>query len=212
MIKSLLTGAMLLVSACASAELKSVDFLSRGDGLITHDTLSGLYWLDLPFTSTGPAANPELSYLSVQQKTQSIGNPLFGFTHATIEQVNELFTNAGLAVSDGGTYHKDGFLAAKRFLSMTGVTDVTVGRSRQLGYTSTNCSQAVAYSFKQCYSLSGYAQRHIISSVGIRDKTTFDAYAYLALKATDVNNSTETKTGHYLVTHYNPTLIREVQN
>lgn len=93
--KKMLVLALSLISSSAFADLVSKDFLTVGDGLITHDTVSGLYWLDLTYTSTGPNKNQQNSYLSIQQKNQSLGNPLFGFRHATIHEVKDLYISAG---------------------------------------------------------------------------------------------------------------------
>jgi hypothetical protein len=54
-----------------------------------------LYWLDLTYTSTGQNKNQQNSYLSIQQKNLTLENKLFGFRHATIHEVKDLFIMQG---------------------------------------------------------------------------------------------------------------------
>ena len=200
---------LLLASAGVSAELKSIDFLTPGDGLITHDTVSGLYWLDLDYTSTGEDKNPEFSFSKVRQDTQTLGHPLFGFSHASVEQVHELFINAGLNVTDIGNYKPAAYLQTKNYLNITGVTEVNLGNIRQLGYTGSTCGETLSYRFKRCPLLETYRSKQLIAAVSVRTGEVLDAYAFLASKAVDASNTIDVKTGHFLVTHYNPTKLND---
>jgi hypothetical protein len=203
--KKIIALALSISSTCALADLKTIDFLTLGDGLLTHDTISGLYWLDLSYTSTGPKKNPQMSYLAIQQKTQTLGHPLFGFNHATIDQVREFYTNAEMQILSSDNY-VDGFTdKAHHYMSKTGVTYKYSERTQhQYGYTATTCREVRPLNFETCPFLSVYDNMNLIAAVGTRNSMAFTS---LAFKVADVSKTIGVNTGHYLVTHYNPTKI-----
>lgn len=78
-----------LFASSAAAALSSTDWLAPGDGALTLDSATGLYWLDVPVTA-------DRTYFSVLANT-AVGQPLEGFRYATAAEVVQLFTNAGIA-------------------------------------------------------------------------------------------------------------------
>jgi hypothetical protein len=77
-----LVTATLLLSNYSSAAIISTDWQVEGDGLITHDTDTGLEWLDLTFTAN-------LSYNFVDTQL-NVGGLLEGFRYATSAEVFDL--------------------------------------------------------------------------------------------------------------------------
>ena len=85
----LVTGLSLLVTVgFAEATLIETDLFTSGDGLITSDLNTGLYWLDLTVTTN-------LSYNDVLTQI-STGGFLEGFRYATVADVDTLQVAAGL--------------------------------------------------------------------------------------------------------------------
>ncbi len=204
--KKILVLALSMMSASALAEFKTIDFLNVGDGLITYDRVSGLYWLDLTYTSTGPNKDAQNSYLAIQQKTQTAGHPLFGFRHATLHEVKDFYTNAGLSIRDNKKYETPAF-SARSYHDLTGVTyDNGINLKHQYGYTATVCSEVRSFNFKECPNLATYDDKNLIAAVLVNNDLE-SSYTTLAHKSRDVSKTTEPYTGHYLVTHYNPTKI-----
>ena len=72
----------------ANADLVEEDLFTVGDGLITYDTDTGLYWLDLTLTTN-------LSYNDVLNEI-SQGGALEGFWYATTADIDTLQVSAGL--------------------------------------------------------------------------------------------------------------------
>jgi len=72
----------------AKADLVEEDLFTLGDGLITYDTNTGLYWLDLTVTTN-------LSYNDVLNEINE-GGSLEGFWYATTADIDTLQVSAGL--------------------------------------------------------------------------------------------------------------------
>ncbi len=72
----------------ANADLVEEDLFTLGDGLVTYDTDTGLYWLDLTVTTN-------LSYNDVLNEI-SEGGSLEGFWYATTADIDTLQVSAGL--------------------------------------------------------------------------------------------------------------------
>lgn len=83
--------AVLLVSTTVNAALVSVYWQSRGDNLITRDTVSGLDWLDLTETNN-------MSYVTVYQSL-SVGSQFEGWRYATNNEVVSLWENFNIDLS-----------------------------------------------------------------------------------------------------------------
>ena len=80
------------LSPFARADLVSQDYLAAGDGLLTHDTQTGLRWLDVSATQ-GLSANQILS---------GAGGWSSHFRYATYAELSTLFEHAGLPANGGG--------------------------------------------------------------------------------------------------------------
>lgn len=80
------------LSPFARADLVSQDYLAAGDGLLTHDTQTGLRWLDVSATQ-GLSANQILS---------GVGGWSSHFRYATYAELSTLFEHAGLPANGGG--------------------------------------------------------------------------------------------------------------
>jgi hypothetical protein len=87
---NVLTVGLFLISTFgyANAYLVEEDLFTSGDGLITYDTDTGLYWLDLTLTTN-------LSYNEVLNEI-SEGGSLEGFWYATTADIDTLQVSAGL--------------------------------------------------------------------------------------------------------------------
>jgi hypothetical protein len=196
--KKLLVLALSFVSSGVFAELVSQDFLTVGDGLITYDTVSGLYWLDLSYTSTGPNKNPEHSYNAIKAKTQDVNSKLFGFRHATYTEVQTLYTNAGMGLTGKYTPHIKA--KADQYLATTGVT-VSYSRTHkaQFGYLATTC-QNTPVPTGYCKH-TAYDHYHLIAAVF---SSSTGAATVIPQKISDVSDSIDMNTGHYLVINYDP--------
>src|SRR2546426_3565128 len=81
----------------ANAALISRDWHNPGDNLLTLDTSTNLLWLDLPVSQlfTGAGSLGSFDFVSGQLGP---GGMFQGFRYATSDQVNRLFTDAGLPV------------------------------------------------------------------------------------------------------------------
>ena len=79
------------ISFNVSAAVVSTDWLTAGDNLITHDTVSGLDWLDLTETN-------DLSYDFVSGQLVT-GGQFAGWRYATNTEVITLWNNFGINLS-----------------------------------------------------------------------------------------------------------------
>jgi hypothetical protein len=110
----------ILANTAAQAELRSVDMVAPGDGLVTLDTETEFRWLDLT----------ETLHWSINQFQ---ANPPDGFALATVEQVTTLFLDAGLPAPSVVPRPADPEAVA-RFQSFLGVTfDEFTGYSYSAG-------------------------------------------------------------------------------
>ena len=105
-----------VVSSNVSAALISADFETVGDNLITHDSISGLDWLDLSETRS-------LSYDYVSGQLGA-GGQFDGFRYATTLEVIDLWASFGVDLSfdgDYGTYSRfdSGIQSASLMLGYT---------------------------------------------------------------------------------------------
>lgn len=197
--KKLLVLALSFMSSGVFAELVSQDFLTVGDGLITYDTVSGLYWLDLSYTSTGPNKNPEHSYNAIKAKTLDVNSELFGFRHATYTEVQTLYTNAGMGLT--GKYTPTIKAEADQYLTKTGVTVSYSETSKaQFGYLATTCQDTSA-SFGKCNSSN--MEYNLIAAVFTRRTGAASVIPHDVSMVSDGSNI-HMNTGHYLVINYDP--------
>jgi len=91
LIKSYLSAVLLVVSFNVSAALLSIDWKTAGDLLITHDSVSGLDWLDLTETDN-------LSYNDVSSQLGT-GGDFEGWRYATAAEAEDLFVQFGLPIA-----------------------------------------------------------------------------------------------------------------
>jgi hypothetical protein len=92
----LLFTCLALFSIHASAALVSMDWKTSGDGLITHDTATGLDWLDLTQTN-----DMSRDYVL----TQLVSDGQFaGMRYATTNEVLGLWSTIGIDLFDGAYY------------------------------------------------------------------------------------------------------------
>ena len=116
-----------LVSGISSASLLEVDFYASNDKLLTHDTDTGLYWLDLTVTVN-------LSYDSVLSQLNP-GGSLEGFRYATVEDVDNLQLSAGLP---SGLFYETFFLYKNNLnalIDKVGQTDPSTDARATFGIT-----------------------------------------------------------------------------
>lgn len=95
---------LLLFSLVANASLVSMDWKSAGDGTLTYDDRSGLWWLDLTET-----AGMSYSQVSAQLST---GGLLEGWRYATITEAREIYAQFGLTSGAATTLPIEDFRAA----------------------------------------------------------------------------------------------------
>lgn len=96
----------------AYAILLSVDDSIFGIDAVTQDTLSGLEWLDVHFSVS-------LSYEYVVSQYSNLGE-FSGWRHASLPEVQNLFTNAGILNS--GAISTTNFLPANNLRELLGTT------------------------------------------------------------------------------------------
>jgi len=118
-----------IVSLNAYAQISSLDDPVYGSGSITYDSGTGIEWLDLTLTTN-------LSRYDIDQLIGN-GNYLDGFRHATTQEVNTLFDNAGI-VSNSPNFLGDAttvFDAVLSLISLLGPTSYDQGYPEALGIT-----------------------------------------------------------------------------
>jgi len=91
----------LVLSSSVNAAIISTDWNAAGDSLITHDTVSGLNWLDLTETNN-------ISYNAVVSQLGA-GGTYDGFRVATSAEVVALWANFGVDLSFGAATYTTGF-------------------------------------------------------------------------------------------------------
>ena len=111
----------------AKAELIAVDDAVFGIGSITRDTGTGLDWLDVTASQQGR------SFIDVNSQF-GVGGDFEGFHHASLAEVSQFFTNAGLQV---GLFRiAANALPALNLLSLWGTTHVNPDNLLSLALTS----------------------------------------------------------------------------
>lgn len=85
-----LAAVFLFFSISVNASILSMDWHDAGDNLITHDTVSGLNWLDITVTNG-------LSYNDVNAQLEN--GDFAGFRYATGSEVIALWANFGVDLS-----------------------------------------------------------------------------------------------------------------
>ena len=95
----------------AHAILIENDLNAAGDKLITLDTATGIEWLDVTAT-LGLSYNQALGTTFVTAQ---------GFSHATVDDVSTLYTNAGVP-AQGGAFVAANFIGAQDLLLKLGCT------------------------------------------------------------------------------------------
>src|ERR1022692_2554127 len=114
--------ALLLVAAPLKASLFLTDDANFGPNSITVDTSTGLGWLNVTKTSG-------LSYQQVLSQTQA-GGMFGGFRFATVQEVLQLYSSAGLtpsAYGDIAHYYSDSSPAIQTFFSLLGTSGTING-------------------------------------------------------------------------------------
>jgi hypothetical protein len=86
--KLVLLMSMLMLSFSVNAALSIMDLRSAGDGAITYDDSSDLYWLDLTETAG-------MSYSQVSAQLGA-GGSLEGWRYATAEEATDIYAQFGL--------------------------------------------------------------------------------------------------------------------
>jgi hypothetical protein len=206
----LLVLALSLNLNLVKAELVSIDWLDAGDGLITYDTNAGLYWLDVSYSPlvSDEGGSTEHTYDSIKICTEDPSDILFGFRHATIYEVEELFINAGLLITNDGFYHTGSEatpIATSNLIELIGVTyessntDGSIRRQYFRGYTSTLCGD---FSDPGCPANTD--NELVISAVGIDYLNR--TYAELAYDHAPSDHYFF-NTGHFLISKNNPAIV-----
>jgi len=124
----LVSAAVLLVGKFSSATLIELDLYNPGDKLITSDTSTGLYWLDLIVTQN-------LSYNDALNQ-MSPGGSLEGFRYASVAEVSGLQVSAGLPAE---LFYSTFFLYKNKMdalIDMVGETKTSDGNRFAYGITS----------------------------------------------------------------------------
>jgi len=99
--KKTLVSAVLLsaLSTNVYAALVEQDMFVSGDNLLTLDTDTGLSWMDLSLTFFNDDGTG-LTYDAISQRLIDPEDYLYGFRYASIYEVEQLYTNAGLEIRD----------------------------------------------------------------------------------------------------------------
>ncbi|MGB8274729.1 MAG: PEP-CTERM sorting domain-containing protein [Alphaproteobacteria bacterium] len=96
----------------ARAALLEFDLFAAGDKLVTRDTNTGLDWLDVTSTLG----------LSYNQAEASSFVTALGFRHATVAEVQALYSDFGIGIQDG-SFVGANFAGAEQLISLMGCTD-----------------------------------------------------------------------------------------
>jgi hypothetical protein len=120
-IEAIAIGLVIFCNTSAHAEFVSIDLLAPGDGLVTHDTVTGLDWLDLTFTI---GVDPQEIW------DGALGLADDGWRHATTAEVCDLLGALGTAppTCPGAGYLDD--YAGAQALDLLGIT---IQRSQPYG-------------------------------------------------------------------------------
>lgn len=196
----------------AFAAIEVGDFLKEGDNLIIHDTYTGLYWLKTDYIylpSKNTSLTPNRTYREVETRLQDSTDDLYGFRHASIEDVKTLIDSFGISIPSACKFTPadiQTLALTEKFISMFGATYKTAdGRKKILsGYTSTTCAQSPT----SLCSAPGTSNKHHVALVGFNLIST-SPQVTLCLTNNRVigEDQAQPDIGHFLITNYNPTKL-----
>ncbi len=124
---------MLLVCNAAGASLVEVDLYSSGDSLLTKDTDTGLYWLDLTETTN-------ISYNDMVEELRP-GGLFDGYRYANTADIEQLQLSAGLSTGLYSSFHD--MQKIQELMGKVGITDVSAGAVFSSGLTSDPFSPSI---------------------------------------------------------------------
>jgi hypothetical protein len=191
----ILVAAITLAAAPASATLHTLNWKTTGDGLLTYDDATGLYWLDLT-ESNG------LSRDAINGGANGIIAD--GFTWATMDQVGVFWNHGGLPLLQE-TDDPNDFLSTpstatiETFLSQIGQTGPTSG-------TDTWFAQAVTVGTAQnCPGLPGCPYQ-----TAILQRSGSNIFMHLVDGGSpEVSSDASGNVAHWLVSVMNPTPVEK---
>lgn len=176
----------LVASTSVQASLQSVDWQTTNDGLLTHDTQSGLYWLDLPTTERISVTRG--GYTQDQIRIR-LNTDLVGFRYASVDEVNALFTHAGITLNNDGVYHPLD-QSISDLIDLLGPTSVSGDTKRALGVTDSVCHS--------CQSDTRYWVPSL-SVDGSRSNASLNQLQIRRDSVATIGGSATTEYGHFLV-------------
>lgn len=195
------------------AAIEVGDFLAEGDNLIIHDTYTGLFWLKTDYVYLSSKNNTPSSsnrtYREVEARLLDSRDVLYGFHHASIDDVKTLLNNFGLQIPTECKFAASDMLTialTEKFNSLFGATYRTAdGRNKILnGYTSTTCTQAKT----SICSGPGTADKHHIALVGFNLIATTPQTAVCTTNNRVIGeDQAQPDIGHFLVTNSNPSKL-----
>lgn len=102
------------IGCVASADLVNADWHTPGDGLLTHDTVSGLYWLDW-------TQGLNFSRNAMEAELLQPGSQFAGFRYATVAELQAFCVSGG--VPDVGGRTSANIPSVEHILSLLGAND-----------------------------------------------------------------------------------------
>ena len=178
--KLILSLTLTALSPLGFASVSSVDWKTTNDALLSYDSQSGLYWLDLTYTESE----------TVSQVNNRLNNTdLTGFRYATIGEVIGLFANAGITVNNDSVAHSSGEkVQFANLINLLGATQISGSVFRSIGVTGT--TQGANFLVSSLYLDQSTSRTNAsidLMNIGLQASATggFDA---------------TTKFGHFLVT------------
>lgn len=166
----------------AGAAIVSTDWKIAGDNLLSHDTVTGLYWLDLTET-----AGLSRDYVITQFGT---GGDFDGFRYATIAEVVGLWSNFGINLGTQTSYsiagHDPNIITATSYIgNIFCNANCAYYPYGARGMTNDPAGGAGNYRL-----MGAYHEQPPISTV---DRTRYEAFSYASSAIGSAFN------GHYLV-------------
>lgn len=155
----------LLMPFGAHAELVSAHYKTLGDGLLTRDTLTGLEWLDVPYSINR-------SYNDVASQFGA-GGDFQGFRYATEAETVSFFQHAGLTVGVGGYLGET--LPMTRMLDLVGRTVDTVDLISAFGFVLPATPGYPPSMSHLAMKPGGYTEAFVISGPNMPDGSWIDA-------------------------------------
>lgn len=101
----------------AHAALLSIDLNAAGDGLLTHDGLTGLEWLDLPASARFGPGFPNFNTISAEFGP---GGAFAAFRHASEFEISTLWSHAGIADQNAAVPSTNQSSAIYQLMSLMG--------------------------------------------------------------------------------------------